>query len=250
MRKSKIYITGDCHRKFDKIFDFCKNNKTTTNDIMIIAGDAGINYYIDSSDKKVKKKLSTLPITLLVLHGNHEERAWNCEGYIHDNYQIGSNFIIGWAEKEYPNLLFLDNYATPYINGNRYLFLGGAYSVDKGYRLAMGYQWFKSEQMTDEEMELNLKRLQKDRHAFNYSVGRPEEHQFKYVVSHTSPLKYEPTEVFLPFIDQSTVDKRTEEFLNKVEEIIDYESWICAHFHTEKEIDRIRFIYNDIIKLE
>ena len=76
--KDKIYITGDCHRWFDKIFDFCENNETTTDDIMIIAGDAGINYYLDSSDKKVKKKLSKLPITLVILHGNHEERAWNC----------------------------------------------------------------------------------------------------------------------------------------------------------------------------
>ena len=35
--------------------------------------------------------------------------------------------------------------------------------------------------------------------------------QVDVVFSHTCPLKYEPVEVFLPGIDQSTVDKSTEE---------------------------------------
>ncbi len=34
--------------------------------------------------------------------------------------------------------------------------------------------------------------------------------QVDIVLSHTCPLRYEPTEVFLPFIDQSKVDKSTE----------------------------------------
>lgn len=40
-----IYITGDTHGDFSRINDFCFKNKTTTDDIMIILGDAGINYY-------------------------------------------------------------------------------------------------------------------------------------------------------------------------------------------------------------
>ena len=45
-----IYITGDKHGDFREILYFCYENKTTLNDIMIILGDAGINYYADERD--------------------------------------------------------------------------------------------------------------------------------------------------------------------------------------------------------
>ena len=157
--KPKIYITGDCHRNFDKIYTFCKENETTTDDIMIIAGDAGINWYLDEPngyDDHLKLALSKLPITLLILHGNHEERAWNCKGYKHDMYKVGCDKIIAWAEQKYPNLLFLDDFTIQCIRNRRFLFVGGAYSVDKRYRLLYGGKWFESEQMSKEEIIVQL----------------------------------------------------------------------------------------------
>ncbi len=41
------YITGDTHGDFSRIAEFCGSNGTDTNDVMIILGDAGINYYLD-----------------------------------------------------------------------------------------------------------------------------------------------------------------------------------------------------------
>ena len=41
-----IYITGDTHRDFGRIFDFCEENGTTKDDVLIILGDAGINYFL------------------------------------------------------------------------------------------------------------------------------------------------------------------------------------------------------------
>ena len=69
--------------------------------------------------------------------------------------------------------------------------------------------------------------------------------QIDIVRSHTCPLKYEPTEVFLSGIDQSSVDKSTEEWLDRIEERIDYKRWYCGHYHTEKEIDKIQFMFHD-----
>ena len=66
------------------------------------------------------------------------------------------------------------------------------------------------------------------------------------ILSHTCPLKYEPTEVFMKGIDQSMVDKTMEVFLDKVEENIDYDKWYCGHYHTEKQIDKIEFIFESI----
>lgn len=250
--KSRIFITGDCHRNFDKIYNFCSNVETTTDDIMIIAGDAGINWYLDGKngyDVDLKQALSHLPITLVILHGNHEERAWNCKGYENNLHKIGDNYIFAWTEPEYPNLLFLDDFCIQKINSRRFLFLGGAYSVDKWYRLLYGGKWFESEQMSEKYMKVILTRLTADYRIF-HNTCKSNEYQFDYVISHTCPLKYEPTEVFLAGIDQSTVDKRTEKFLDEVEEIINYGTWYAAHFHTSKAVDRMRFIYNDIIKLE
>lgn len=59
------------------------------------------------------------------------------------------------------------------------------------------------------------------------------------------PLKYEPVEVFLPGIDQSTVDKSTEEWLDTIESKLHYERWYCGHYHTEKQVDKLRFMFED-----
>ena len=69
-----IYITGDTHRDFARVEEFCEEYGTTEDDILIILGDVGINYYLDDRDDEIKEELSQLPITLLCIHGNHEER--------------------------------------------------------------------------------------------------------------------------------------------------------------------------------
>jgi len=42
------------------------------------------------------------------------------------------------------------------------------------------------------------------------------------VLSHSVPLKYEPTEVFRSGIGQSWVDKSIEEWLGKIEKWLEY----------------------------
>lgn len=242
MKKGRIFITGDTHRNFDDIEWFCNENNTTRNDIMIIAGDAGINYFLDSSDDYIKKMLQNIPITFLILHGNHEERAWNIKNYKKNLYHIGNNVICALREDKYPNLLFLDDYRELVLNDKKYLFLGGAYSVDKYYRLKKGLKWFKSEQLTEEEKETLLR----------YFKGCFEGGQniYDYVISHTCPFKYIPTEAFLPQVNQNTVDNSMEHFLDKVEQLVIYNKWYCGHFHIDKTIDKLRFMQNDIVELE
>ena len=65
------------------------------------------------------------------------------------------------------------------------------------------------------------------------------------VLSHTVPLKYEPVEVFLPGIDQSKVDKATEEWLDSIEERLHYGKWYAGHYHTSKCVDRIQILFED-----
>ena len=48
---------------------------------MIVLGDAGINYYANEQDIYLKNSLLQYPMTFFCIHGNHEERPENIEGY-------------------------------------------------------------------------------------------------------------------------------------------------------------------------
>jgi 3-oxoacid CoA-transferase subunit A len=68
------------------------------------------------------------------------------------------------------------------------------------------------------------------------------------VLSHTCPYKYIPREAFLPEIKQSTVDNSTEEWLDMIEDRLEYSDWYCGHFHIEKYDNKIRFLFYEIIE--
>jgi len=72
-----IYITGDTHRDFNRLYGKSFNK----GDMVIILGDAGINYCLNEEDKKFKEHLSNLNIKLFCIHGNHEERPENISSY-------------------------------------------------------------------------------------------------------------------------------------------------------------------------
>ena len=49
-----FYITGDTHKKFDRVETFCLAHQTTADDVMVILGDSGINYWLSPKDEKLK----------------------------------------------------------------------------------------------------------------------------------------------------------------------------------------------------
>lgn len=228
-----IYLTGDTHRDFDRVFDFCADNDTTPDDVLIILGDAGINFFLDDRDHELKKWLSTLEVTLLCIHGNHEERPFMIDSYVEKEWRDG----IVYCEEEFPNLLFAKDGEIYDLEGRKAIAIGGAYSVDKFARLRGGAPWFPTEQPSDEIMDDVERAL--DRAGWRVDA----------VLSHTTPLKYEPTEEFLESIDQSTVDSSTEEWLDVIEDRLSYERWYCGHFHCDKKDGRITILYEDFEEL-
>jgi hypothetical protein len=219
-----IYITGDTHRDFSRFYKLEKD----TDNMLIVLGDVGINYYLNEEDKIYKEYLKKLKLKLFCVRGNHEERPENISTYKEVEMFGGKVFI----EEEYPNLIFAKDGETYYIDGKKILVIGGAYSVDKQYRLLHGYKWFKDEQLTKEEMDTILDEVK----------GK----QFDIVLTHTCPYKYEPREVFMQGLDQSKVDKSMEHFLDKVEENINYDKWYCGHYHIEKQVDKLEFMFGRI----
>ena len=226
----KIYITGDTHGSFSRIERFCEEHHTTTDDLLIILGDAGINYYLDERDTTLKHHLSKLPITLLCIHGNHEERPENIPTYSEIDF-CGDR---AYAEQEFPNLIFAKDGSIYNLNGARCLILGGAYSVDKYYRLQKGWQWFASEQITDtrkSEIEGIL-----DHNNWNVD----------YVLSHTCPYNTRPVHMFLHSIDQSTVDNSTEVWLQKIADKLQFIRWYFGHYHDDWDNGKYSMFYTDI----
>lgn len=229
-----LYITGDTHGKFDRFIQFCEIMQTTKEDILIILGDAGVNYYQDSRDKHSKKLLESLPITFLCVHGNHEQRPYAISTYEEQEWNEG----IVYVEKKYPHLLFAKDGEIYNLAGKSVMVIGGAYSVDKFYRLEQGWNWFENEQPSAEIKEYVKQRL----NEADWKVD--------IVLSHTVPLKYEPTEVFIKGLDQSTVDKSTEIWLDSIEANLEYDHWYAGHYHTEKDIDKLSILFNNYRNLE
>lgn len=224
-----FYITGDTHGDFQRIEAFCKRFDTSREDVMIILGDVGANYSGGNYDRIRKEFLEALPITIFAIHGNHEQRPQNLEGYREKEWRGG---VVYW-EEAYPSLLFAKDGEVFDLDGKQTIVMGGAYSIDKMVRLMYGYGWWPDEQPSEEIKRYVESRL--DKLGWKVDV----------VLSHTAPLKYEPVEVFLTGVDQSQVDKSTEEWLDGIEDRLEYEKWYCAHYHTEKKIDRLEIMFEN-----
>ena len=222
-----VYFTGDIHGSPFKLQVFCRYMELTEKDTIVILGDVGANYYGGKRDKQFKEQIAKLAPTIFCIHGNHEQRPANIPSYKAKEWNDGPV----WYEEEYPNLLFARDGNIYVIDGVRYLVIGGAFSVDKNYRLSRGYGWWADEQPSEE---------------IKARVGRRVANSgLDVILSHTCPFKYEPREAFLPGIDQSDVDSSTEEWLDTIEESVDYKAWFCGHWHIDKRIDKMHFLYDE-----
>ena len=62
----------------------------------------------------------------------------------------------------------------------------------------------------------------------------------------TCPQKYVPIEAFMPGLDQKLVDHSTEEWLDQIENKLDYNAWYCGHWHIDKRIDKMHFLMHSV----
>ena len=124
-----IYITGDTHGDMNRIVRFCERMETSQEDIMIILGDVGLNYYGDSRDRRNKEKVANLPITLFCIHGNHERRPTTIVEYKLQEWNGGKV----WVEEAYPNILFAKDGEIYDIAGMKIVIING--SARKGNTL-------------------------------------------------------------------------------------------------------------------
>ena len=210
-------------------------------------GDFCANYFCNENlkEEEFKQDINDLGCTILVLRGNHEERIRNMilkypykyadskleshgfEYLVPNDNWYATDLITNieyYYEKNYPNIWYLPD--EPYsftLNGYSIFSLPGAYSIDKYYRLATGQRWFKDEQLTQEEMD----------EVRNYPLNRIK--HFDLIISHTCPISFEPSDLFIPNLDQDAVDKTMERFLEEVRQSASYSAWCWGHFHQYRD---------------
>lgn len=113
---------GDTHKKFDRVETFCQDQHTTPDDVMIILGDSGINYWLSPKDEKLKERVNRIPITFFCIHGNHEGRPWESPAVI--------SWCHGWRSciqrRKIPNILFAKDGEIYDFNGKSVMPIGGA----------------------------------------------------------------------------------------------------------------------------
>ena len=201
-------------------------------DVIVLLGDVGANYTGTVRDAMLKSQMNKLGCTFFCIHGNHENRPQNIPTYKEKTWRGGRVLY----EEEYPNLLFPIDGDIFDFDGYKCLVIGGAYSVDKFYRLLRNMKWWEDEQPSAETKK--------------YVERQIAENKIDVIFSHTCPAKYTPIEMFLPFIDQSTVDDSTEQWLDTIEEKVDYKAWYLGHWHTDKHIDKLHFLFRTYEVLE
>ncbi len=238
---SNIFVLSDIHGRSEYVKNFIlRQNNTisfTKETTLILLGDTGVNYYLNQKDDKLKQELENLPLTFFLIRGNHEERAEVCMAKNPNDWHIetyfGNDVLV---ENKYPSIKYAMDEPAIYkipttTNEKGYLstlVLPGAYSVDKKHRLANGWKWFSTEQPTADERALGLILA----HHLNM-IGESD-----LVLSHTCPCAWEPTDLFLSFIDQSKVDKTTERWLGQIEFALNYKAWLWGHYHAFRDYPR------------
>ncbi len=233
-----IYITGDTHGDFSDLVRDSARKGITENDLLIILGDAGLNYDNGEYDIQARKELSVVSADVLCIRGNHERRPNSPD--IRWKYEMkswmGGNVFV---QSAYPRILFAPDGSRYSLNGREFLVIGGAYSVDKPYRLAHGYSWFPDEQLTDSEKK-----------AITENVTSHGNHE-DIILSHTCPYNYQPLDCFLPGIDQRHVDKSTESFLQYILDSLEdsYSALYCGHWHIDRNVGKVHFLFHRITKL-
>lgn len=252
----RVFVVGDIHGKPVCIRDAISQiDNPSKEDFIIIAGDAGFEYQ-DHIMGAAKREARKFPGKWIVLRGNHDSSYWYEHSYWDENSQKyipneGWNFTedgMYLYQEKYPNIWYVADDGGIYLIGNyNILFIPGAYSVDKYYRLRMNYPWNPQEQLSDKSKE-ELSFLITEWLDLGYDID--------FVIGHTFPQKLQPyfEDLFMEGLNQATVDKSMEVWLDKMSLIYEncptFKQYFGGHFHDDRVLtDKYTMLYHSVENL-
>ena len=221
------YVTGDTHGDFSRFFKL--NNCVPEGETwgVIILGDCGLNFWLTKRDQKNKYRICDKypKLRFYCVRGNHEARPRD----IDDMEVMWDDEVqneVYW-QPQYPNIKYLvDGYSYDF-HGNKTLVVGGAYSVDKYWRLEKqeaGFYggWFANEQLSEEERNLIMSLVKGQRYDL--------------ILAHTCPYEWMPRDLFLGCVDQDSVDNSMELWLGELLQQCSWKVFLCGHFHDDRTL--------------
>ena len=243
-------VRGDCHGQFQWMTNGCLDNYKPEETAIIILGDCCLDFYLNKTDTRKKKEIDSMGYYIYWLRGNHEARPSDIPDYdiISDPNVHGEVY----CDFRYPHIRAFLDYGFYQINGYSCLIVGGAYSIDKYWRLTKyGLTeetnnpkltgWFANEQLSKEEMADCLQKAK----LFT-ATGKTVD----FVMTHTCPDSFQPVDMFLSGVDQSKVDHTMETWLEVLKDEVKWFIWLFGHFHADRiEMPYVEQYYNDIEEL-
>ena len=237
------FITGDTHGDvYNRIKHISNNSNHET--AIIILGDVGLNFFRNSleysrTDTLRKDLVNKVGVKVYCVRGNHEMRPKDVGIIMLETFDDNVHGNV-YMEPDYPNIRYLMDGGEYEIDGHKTLVIGGAYSVDKQYRLANqeanGFcGWFENEMLTKYEMEEIEKKVSGNHYDF--------------VFTHTAPSEWTPEDTFtMQFPD---VDVSMEVWMQNLKEKISFNVWCFGHYHLDRiERPGVECMYMNIQKLQ
>ena len=221
-----IFITGDTHGDYsDFVYRIAKND-IPYNSTIIVCGDFGFVWNVPFM-KSCLQKLIEMPYTFLFIDGNHEDFD------LLNTYPVVENFG-GSTHKIADNIYHLMRGQRFELEGKSFFTFGGAYSIDKQYRIE-GKTWWKDELPTNADYDTAERTLEK----CGYKVD--------YVLTHTIPQ----SAVYLIGAVPDQHDAELTGYFDWLFTKLEFKEWFAGHFHVDKIVmNKLHILYNDMIKLE
>ena len=245
---SRIFITGDTHRSFQRLFNFQNfdQNDLTRDDYLIICGDFGGIWDGGGGDKKVIESLGRLKYTILFVDGNHS------------NFNALYKYPVeewhgGYVHRISDNILHLCRGQVFDIDGKKFFTFGGAASHDisdgildpddpdfrkkyiKLYHNPMamfrilGVSWWPEEMPNNKEYNIGISNLEK----VDYKVD--------YIISHCPP-----SSALAYFGNGTYKTDELSDYLEKIFQKVQPKAFYCGHIHIDENYDKIHVLYYDI----
>lgn len=225
-----IYVTGDCHGDFRKIYAFADKMDLGQNDYIIVLGDMGLLWRHDRRDANVfiQDFENRYDFNLYFVDGNHE------------NFNLLNSLLedengMGYISKHIRHLKRGNSYN---IADKKILAIGGADSVDQFHRTE-GLSWWREEAITDAD------------------IAKVAAGHYDYVLSHTCPLSiFEAHKACLCTLgnivdDEEPLFKISNNSLEKLLDKITFGEWYFGHYHVNMRLtDNYTCLYNAFEELK
>jgi hypothetical protein len=207
----KIIIIGDVHGEFARLNVIINKHKP---DVILACGDFG--YWPKFRSQEIKP-------------GN--TKIYFCDGNHEDHHSL-IDLMEYVRDKPIPiqkNVFYMPRGTVLEIDNKKILFIGGAESIDKEYRIP-GKTWFPEESITQEDLD-KLPDIKPD-----------------IIISHTCPA-FVMEEMNMTYWGDKSPDEQSPTLLNKVYEKYKPARWYYGHFHQEFRYlkDNTQFVGLDML---